>query len=136
MLIYGSKRKTSGFTLIELLIAIAVISILAGIGLTSLERANRTARDGERRSDIETIRGALEDYYAKYNRYPPSLSSLTGSFLAVLPDDPDPDKNYYYNSTDQNQTYCIASDLEAPKPEDPSGECGGTNHNYVKRQND
>ena len=136
------KRKNLGFTLIELLIVVVVISILAGIGLTALGRAQRSARDGDRRSDIETIRGALEEFYADNNRYPstgigPMTSALEGGgHIGDVPDDPDPTKNYSYEQLASGQAYCIAADLEAPKPDDPAGTCNGTTFDYVKRQND
>src|SRR3989304_10198120 len=136
------KRKNLGFTLIELLIVVVVISILAGIGLTALGRAQRSARDGDRRSDIETIRGALEEFYADNNSYPSTgIAAMTldlegGGHIGDVPDDPDPSLNYDYEQLASGQGYCIAAGREDPRPEDPSGTCNGTSYDYVKDQID
>lgn len=49
-----------GFTLVELLVAVAIIAILATIGLTIFSTSQRDARDARRRADINSIAGALE----------------------------------------------------------------------------
>ena len=137
-----TKKSILGFTLIELLIAISIVAILSSIGLASLSRANRSARDSQRRSDIESIRGALEEYYASNNNndYPSGslavMSSIleSGGFIGDVPEDPTPSQTYTYNGG--GQTYCIAADLEAPPSPNPdAGTCLG-GHTYVKKQND
>lgn len=51
-----------GFTLIELLVVIAIIGILSAIGLVSLNGAREKARDSKARSDLATVRTALQLY--------------------------------------------------------------------------
>ena len=70
--------KNNGFTLLELLIAIAIIAILTSLSLVALGGAREQARDGRRKSDLETIRSALELYKADCNQYP-----AAGAFPAV-----------------------------------------------------
>lgn len=56
--------QRSGFTLIELLIVMAVIGVLASLLLTSFIGVRERARDGRRKSDINQIQAALEQYRA------------------------------------------------------------------------
>ena len=112
-------KKSHGFTLVELLIVLAIIAILISIGLASIRRAQASAHDGQRRSDIQTIRGALEQFYADRNVYPGALVDLqnnpaaTNPYLRDVPEDPVTNAVYYYDHIGgSNQTYCIGADLE------------------------
>ena len=67
----GNKFK-KGFTLVELMIVIAIISILTAISLFGIQGSRESARDTKRKSDLETIRSALEMYKSDHNEYPPS----------------------------------------------------------------
>jgi general secretion pathway protein G len=131
------RKKTSGFSLVELLVVIAIISILVTIGLVSLNRAQQSGRDAQRRADVETIRGALAEYYADHNDYPLSTASLVGPppapvYLRIVPLEPDGITPYTYTQPGGTQTYCIEADLELPGTTEPI--CDGGN--YGKTQND
>ena len=80
-----------GFTLIELVVVVAIIGILAGIGVASYGSANKKARDGKRKADIESIRSALEMYKADAvdGSYPSSWSGLTPNYIHSIPIPPD-----------------------------------------------
>jgi len=131
------NREILGFTLIELLITVAIISILAGIGLTSLTRANRTARDAQRRGDVQAIRGALEEYYAdsNHNSYPGSLGDLDPDYIKSVPVDPTTGGNYIYVLGAGNQQYCVAADLETNPPPQRCP-VNGANYEYVGSSRD
>lgn len=53
-------QRQRGFTLIELMIVIAIIAILATLGVTNFSSALRRARDAKRQSDIVAVQKALE----------------------------------------------------------------------------
>ena len=68
---FNSKK---GFTLIELLIVIAIIGILAGIIIASLNVARTKSRDARRKTDINAIKTALDLYFDANESYPTTIS--------------------------------------------------------------
>lgn len=92
-----------GFTLIEALIVIGVIAILIGISAFSLSTLRERGRDAKRQSDVQSIKAALEQYYADWGFYPSSfildspigLTSDTGNpNCPAGPNCPSPPKEY------------------------------------------
>lgn len=84
-----------GFTLIELLVTIAIIAILASIGVVSYNAVQMRTNDDTRAADITVIADALEQYYRKNGDYPandqlnpsneyPTMSSFS-AMKALLP---------------------------------------------------
>ena len=59
----------SSFTLIELLIVIAIISILALIGLANMLQATVRSKVARTKNDMRVIAGALETYHVDNNEY-------------------------------------------------------------------
>lgn len=138
-----------GFSLIELLVVIAIMTILIGLSAFGLQQARESARDGQRKSDLETIRTGLVMYKSDCNAYPiPSSSgdfktvvgtSLVGvaaycggtanTYIAKVPSDPVPGNLYYYSST--GTTYYICASLETENAAAATGcptgatDCGG-----------
>lgn len=120
-MIFKSKSKI-GFTLIEILVVIALIGILAGVLLVSLQGVRASARDAQRKADLETIQSALEIYKSTCGKYPTSLTSggsaLKGCgasgttiFLSSVPKDP-LQKNYTYSQPTTN-TYTVQATMES-----------------------
>lgn len=79
-------RKTKnflGFTMIELLITIAVIGALASIGLIAFTGQQKSARDTQRKSDLQQYRIALENYAnANNSAYPGGTGMAVNSLCA------------------------------------------------------
>ena len=116
--------RGKGFTLIELLVVVAILGILAAVGLTSFISSQIKSRDAQRKSDLRQIASALELYYNDKGQYPVGNSgqmmgcgagaidtctwgSLTVKFsntttgtiyMAKLPADPS-GYSYFYRST-------------------------------------
>lgn len=65
-------KQQEGFTLIELLIVVAIIAILAGIGLSNYMDAQARSRAAVVANDLRVLAGALEAYRVDHNRYPPA----------------------------------------------------------------
>lgn len=59
-----------GFTLLELLVVMAIIGILAAIGIASYGGVQQKARDARRKSDLASIARALEMYRGDTGDYP------------------------------------------------------------------
>lgn len=72
-------KQDNGFTLIEILVAIAIIGVVFGVIINSVEIIRRNARDTRRQSDLRNIQSALQQYYADRQSYPP-LNSLPSPF--------------------------------------------------------
>lgn len=56
-------RDQRGFTLVELLIVIAIMSVLLVLGVVNLRSGQVSARDQERKVDVENIARGLEGFY-------------------------------------------------------------------------
>lgn len=107
-------KNKSGFTLIELLVTIAIIGILASVGLVVYSSTQKTARISKRVQDLKAIQAALETFKAAKGKYPSvtvagsfvclnSLSgnnSLTPNFMQTVPDDPLGSSYCYQYSSD------------------------------------
>lgn len=70
-------RNTSGFTLVEILVVITILAILMTIGITVYSGVQKNARDLRRKSDLRTIKIALELYYQSKGSYPIAASAAS-----------------------------------------------------------
>jgi len=86
-----------GFTLVELVVVMAIIGILSGIIIASLDGARKSARDAKRVSDIKNIQLGLALYYSDNGRYPcqiyanianPACPNFLGVYMSTIPKDP------------------------------------------------
>lgn len=56
------RENPRGFTLIELLVAISIVGVLAGLGTIAYSKAQSSARDTKRKSDLNDVKKALYSY--------------------------------------------------------------------------
>ena len=82
-------RRARGFTLIELLIVIALISILATMGVVQYRNSVQSAKEATLRTDLFRMRDAIDQYYADKAKYPASLDALVSDgYMRAIPQDP------------------------------------------------
>lgn len=78
--ILNSQFSTKkGFTMIEIMVAIAILSILLVIGITSYINALKVGRDAKRKQDLHAITLALEQYRSVYGAYPEEIKDTNQS---------------------------------------------------------
>jgi len=107
-------RTQSGFTLIELLIVIALITILASMGIVQYKNSVQSAKEAILRTDLFRMRDAIDQYYADKTKYPSSLDALVSDgYMRKIPEDP------ITKSADTWQTVPAE-----PDPGNPSAELG------------
>ncbi len=128
-------KRQEGFTLLELLIVIVIIGILAVLIIPNLASGPARARDAQRKSDLRSLKTALETYFNDNNVYPPAggvscepdvagclgtvLSGGTTIYMKVVPADPKPATHYVYKPTPASCTtacssYTLEATLEVP----------------------
>ena len=86
---YPIHDHHSGFTIIELLVVLALISILATMGMAQYRLGIVHAREAVLKTDLFDLRDALDQYYADKGQYPGSLDALViDGYLRKIPVDP------------------------------------------------
>lgn len=66
-----SSRRRRGFSLIELMTVMAVIGLLAALGIPRYREMKRRAFSANVASDFNTVRVAAYNYFADHATYPP-----------------------------------------------------------------
>jgi general secretion pathway protein G len=83
--------RASGFTLLELMIVITIIMILVGIAAVRYDKSVRRAKETALKSDLQSMRQAIEQYTLDKQAPPQSLEDLTSGqykYLREIPTDP------------------------------------------------
>ena len=82
-------RREAGFTIIELLVVLALISILATMGMAQYRNGQIHAREAVLKTDLFDLRDAIDQYYADKGMYPSTLDALvTDGYIRKIPVDP------------------------------------------------
>ena len=103
------RRRSRGFTLIELMVVIALISVLAGMGVVQHRNSVVRAKEAVLHEDLFRMRDAIDQYYADKGQYPADLQALVSDgYLRAVPKDPITD------SADTWQT--VPSEPDATNP--------------------
>jgi len=119
------------FTIIELLLVIAIIGLIASIIVIATAGARAQTRDTKRKAETDSIRKAIEMYYADYDQYPietewtkleedTELQNALSKYLPTIPKDPLYGKtkdtgepfSYQYKSNPEGTEYKIHVEVE------------------------
>lgn len=101
-----------GFTLIELLVVIAIIAIITSIGVANLLTAQKQARDAARKTIINNVQGAFEQYYSETGAYPVGNEDVAFE-SGVAPVDPKNSDQYVITWNIAADEYCVCVTLES-----------------------
>ncbi len=113
-LVRRTGNLEDGFTLIELTIVVALIVILATMGLTQYRASVVHSREAVLKEDLFRMRDAIDQYYADKNQYPATLDALVSEhYLRAIPEDP---------FTKSNSTWQAVP--AEPDPNNPTAEPG------------
>jgi general secretion pathway protein G len=108
------RQLSRGFTMIELLVVLALIVILASMGMAQYRSSVVHAKESVLKDDLFKMRDAIDQYYADKNQWPTALDALVSEgYLRKLPEDP------FTKSATTWQTVPAE-----PDPNNPSAEVG------------
>lgn len=108
---------SKGFTLIELMVVVTIIAFLSVIGVAAFTNAQKQARDGRRKADIEAISTALEANFGKTKTGEYPAISCTDGLSDIFangkcPKPPTGTGNYIGIPFTAAATYEVCADLE------------------------
>ena len=85
----SSVASRRGFTLIELMVVMALLIILATMGMAQYKTSVVRSREAVLKEDLFRLRDAIDQYYADKTQYPSALDALVSDgYLRAIPKDP------------------------------------------------
>ncbi len=98
----------AGFTLIELVAVTAMLGVLAGMLLPSIDSANKKAKNAKLKNDLLTVDSAILLYKMEKGICPEKLELLTGDYIAKNKGLKDAmNKEFSYTTADSGLTYTL-----------------------------
>ena len=94
----GFTPIKSGFTLLEILVTVSIIVLILSLGVVSYNQVFITSRDSTRKSDLQIISNALEQYKSNTGNYPSNLENVS-NYLNPIPQDPKTNQDYVYSAS-------------------------------------
>ena len=77
-------QNESGFTLLEMIIVIIIMGILAAVIIPQISTSTEDAKLSSVKTDLSTMRNAVEIYYAQHNSTYPGFNDNAGTAGPVL----------------------------------------------------
>jgi prepilin-type N-terminal cleavage/methylation domain-containing protein len=120
----SKHQPRQGFTLIEILVVISIVAVLTAIGFIGYTGVQRSARDGERITEVNEIAKAIELTKSFESSYPlywgvaSGMTALQQHFSNSIPTNPkivgDLPADYWV-SIENPTNFCVMTVLEDPK---------------------
>jgi general secretion pathway protein G len=108
------RQFDPGFTMIELTVVIALLMILAAMGIAQYRNSVAHAREAVLKQDLFGMRDAIDQYYADKGQYPGTIDALVSEgYMRKIPEDP------FTKSSSSWQTVPAE-----PDPNNPTAEAG------------
>ena len=105
-------RRGSGFTLLELMIAVAILALLASVGLPAYQGYIQTSREAKLLNNIATIEVFQEDFRLRNGAYQTSGANL-GAITAAIGWEPQTNDGIQYSLAASGAGYSVtATDTE------------------------
>jgi type IV pilus assembly protein PilE len=102
--------RSQGFTLIELMTVVAIIALLAAIGLPLYNGYIKTSREGALINNIATVEVFEEDYRLRTGTYQPGVyNGAADANLQLLGWQPQSDDGTTYTITVSGNTYDVTA---------------------------
>ncbi len=114
--------RSKGFTLIEVLVVVAFLALMTLVAIFTFRTQLGKGYDGRRKSDLNRIKVALEEYEKDNDCYPPFLpdcragnAGILQNYIPIIPCDPRTKTSYtYYADPDSTcpRWFWLFSDLD------------------------
>jgi general secretion pathway protein G len=106
--------SAAGFTLIEVIVVLALVVLLASMGMSQYRNSLQYGKEAVLKEDLFRMRDAIDQYQADKGKYPATIEDLvTDGYLREVPKDP------ITNSADTWQTVNAE-----PDPANPTTQMG------------
>jgi general secretion pathway protein G len=81
--------SSRGFTLLELMVVMAIIVVLATIGVVRYQKTVERSKEAALKTDLRDMREAIQDFTRDKEAAPTSLDDLVSAqYIARIPNDP------------------------------------------------
>ncbi len=78
----------TGFTIVEIVVIVGIMAVLTTVIFASLDNSKKKSRDQKRVADISAVQLALEQFFARKNYYPTTITGLEliPTYMAAAPE--------------------------------------------------
>lgn len=122
-LLSKNKKKSLAFTLVELLIVISIMGILTVVVSASFKTIQMKARDAKRKSNLDSVKKALNMYFTDNGQYPvvgdidfsdgDQFSNEDIIYMKKIPVEVVNEiEEYTYQTTDSRRSFRLFAELE------------------------